>query len=329
MASDRLLARVRGLLRRRARPHRIEDAPERRSRRIGARIHAAGQEPRSRHPAVRLRVPAQRFGASRRACVSLGDRGRPRTDGANASSSGHGARVGDRPLRAAHGARDSGVRRGEDGAGPRSASPSSAHDRRGRSRERRRDQLEQGPAPSGEARAAGHADRAAVRVRIGGRCARAAAGCADRGRRDVRFARTDQPPRPARQQREDDRAPDRDGRRRRLRPLLRDPIARGTPARPLVPRGARAHGRYVGPDGRDRRNDSRNRDGRPVRDRVGDLQRDRRGHDHGCSLCGGRLPHRAPGRARAARAAARPRPNPLPPAPAHGHEHVAVLATRE
>ena len=64
---------------------------------------------------------------------------------------------------------------------------------------------------------------------------------------------------------EDRRRPDRDGRRRRLRALLRHPLARGAPARAAVARGARAHRAHVGPDGRRLGHDGRDRDGGHVR----------------------------------------------------------------
>ena len=61
--------------------------------------------------------------------------------------------------------------------------------------------------------------------------------------RGVRAARPDQPGVPDRRQRQDGGAADRDGRRRRLRALLRDPLARGAPPRTAVARGARANDR--------------------------------------------------------------------------------------
>jgi hypothetical protein len=60
-------------------------------------------------------------------------------------------------------------------------------------------------------------------------------------------ARPDQPCICARQQRQDRRALDGHGRRRRLRALLRDPLARGAQARALVARGARPHRPHLRP----------------------------------------------------------------------------------
>ena len=100
---------------------------------------------------------------------------------------------------------------------------------------------EQRPAPRRAALDAGHAAGPAVRVRRARRGARAGAARADRGDRGVRPARADQPGVPARRQRQDGRAADRDGRRRRLRAVLRHPLARGAAPRRVVARGARAH----------------------------------------------------------------------------------------
>ena len=99
----------------------------------------------------------------------------------------------------------------------------------------------------------GDAARAPVRVRRGRRGARPGVARADRGRRRVRPARADQPGVPARRRDEDRRAADRHGRRRRLRAVLRHPLARGAPPRPAVARGARAHGAHVRTHGRSSR----------------------------------------------------------------------------
>ena len=83
-----------------------------------------------------------------------------------------------------------------------------------------------------------------------------------------RTVRADQPAVPARRQRQDGRAADRDGRRRRLRPVLRRALARGAAPRPLHPRGARPDGPHVRAHGADRGHHGGDRDGRAVRDRV-------------------------------------------------------------
>ena len=77
-------------------------------------------------------------------------------------------------------------------------------------------------------------------------------------------------------QREDGRAPDRDGGRRRLRAVLRDPLARGASARARFARRARAHHPNVRAHGAGRRDDRRDRDGRSVHDRHRHLQRQSR-----------------------------------------------------
>ena len=116
--------------------------------------------------------------------------------------------------------------------------------------------------------AAGDPARAADRLRRARRGARAGAARGDRGRRRLRAARADQPAVSARLQRQDGRAADRDGRRRRLRPLLRDPLTRGASARARLARGARAHRTHLGAHRPRRRHDRGDRDGRPVHDRL-------------------------------------------------------------
>ena len=148
----------------------------------------------------------------------------------------------------------------------------------------------------------------------------------DRGDRRVRPARTDQPGVPARLEREDGRAADRDGGRRRLRAVLRDPLARGASARARLARCARADRAYL-------RATRCSSPGTTVAIAMagqfvigtdifnGIASR----HDRGDRLRRRRVGHRPAGGARAARPADRPRPHPVPAAPGK-RRRLAVLA---
>ena len=92
---------------------------------------------------------------------------------------------------------------------------------------------------------------------------------------------------------EDRRRPDRDGSRRRLRALLRHPLARGAPPRSTAARGARAHRTDVRAHGDRLGHDGRDRHGRHVRRRRGRLQRDRQRDDRGRRVRRHRVGHRA------------------------------------
>ena len=159
----------------------------------------------------------------------------------------------------------------------------------------------QRPAPRRAAVDSGHAGRAADLVRRARRGARAGAARGHGGDRRVRAARSDQPGVPARRQRQDRRAADRDGGRGRLRAVLCRPLARGAAPRRVDPRGARAHVPHLGALGADRRDDRGDRDGRPVRGRLGHLQRDRGRHDRRGGVRGRRIGHGPAGAAPAAR----------------------------
>ena len=118
------------------------------------------------------------------------------------------------------------------------ASSPAGDDRRSRSvhgERRSRPRREPRPAPGGAAFDTRHALRAALRVRVDRRGGRSGGAGSHGGRRRLRSARADQPGLPARRRRQSRRAPDRDGRRRGLRPLLRRPLTRGAKPRSRVP----------------------------------------------------------------------------------------------
>ena len=199
----------------------------------------------------------------------------------------------------------------------------------GRERNRRGPDLRrrQRPAPRRRAVHSGHVARAVDLVRRARGGARAG-GASGNGRdRGVRAARADQPAVPARRQREDRRAADRDGRRRRLRAVLRGALARGAPPWRLDPRGARAHVAHLGAFGTDRRNHGGDRDGRAVRGRLGHLQRDRGRHDRRGGVRGRRVGHRAAGAPSASRTSHRSRADPVPAA-ARDRGRVSLLGGR-
>jgi hypothetical protein len=101
----------------------------------------------------------------------------------------------------------------------------------------------------------------------------------DRGRRRFWPARPDQPGVPARRQRQDRGAADRDGGRGRLRAVLCRARTRGTTARPGARGRPATNGAHVGSLGAHRRQRGDDRDGRAVRDRLIGLQWHRGGHD--------------------------------------------------
>ena len=195
---------------------------------------------------------------------------------------------------------------------PRPPEGDDRRDRRHHGERRPRPRRQPGPPPRRMALDPGHARRPPVRLRRDRGRARARDARADGGDRRVRAPRPDQPGLPDRRRREDGRAPDRDGGRRRLRALLRRPRTRGAP-----PRGSRTRRwsgpAHLGPDGRRLRHDGRDRDGGDVRDPLRRLQRDRERDDHRRRVRRRRLGDGAPGGARAARHADRPRPDPVLP----------------
>ena len=318
------------LLRRRARRDRNEHTQQRGDRAIGARVRADRPES-PLHSSARARLPPQQAAARLRPGIPGRDPGRcpprrPYGDVLSPLASG-GVRLVSRDRHSAlvvvalGDVRALTVRDAILAAQP--AHPAITIEETGDiTASDARDRVEQQrPAPRRAALDPGHAARPALRVRRARRGPRAGPARPDRRRRGVRPARA----RSARLFPIDDsvktcRAPDRHGRRRRLRALLRDPLARGAPPRPALARGARAHGPHLRPHGARLGHDRRDRDGRHVRDRLATSSTASRAATItvvACAVAGSVTV--LPARARAARAADRPRPDPVPAAPADRH----------
>ena len=280
------LARTRG-----SGGHRHEVALERLRRRVGTRLQP-DERPRRLAAFRRVRLRAQRNAARERLGVPVRRDGRRGANASRLRRRDGAPHLGRSPL----GDRDPNPRNGSAVDPVRSrlrarsrAGPPAGDDRRGWSvhgKRRSRPRREPRPAPGRAAFHTGHALCASLRVRVGRRGARAGGAGSHGGRCRLRSARADQPVLSARRRRQSGRAPDRDGRGRGLRTLLRRALTRGAKPRPRVARGTGTHRAHFGADGARLRDD---RDGcgrRAVRDPVECLQRDCERNDRRRRLCG-------------------------------------------